>query len=303
MSIDVTGFVHRIKETQLNVYSARILQGGELTGEWDLTRDERRLQHSVSKSFTSMAVGLAIEEGKLTLETKLNDFFTYPTSHHSSQPDIPDPGELTLYELLRMASGHDNPPLWVHERNTLTEKDWAKYYLSLPLDRAPGEQFTYSSGDTFMISALVQAAVGETVKDYLIPRLFTPLGIENVEWESSPLGVTLGCAGLKISNEELSRFGQLLLSKGKWNGEQLVPESWITYATSKHIDTPAEGDWGVGYGCQFWMCTHGAYRADGAHGQLLVILPDKEAVLAINSQEDNIQGILDAVWSDIYPQL
>lgn len=137
---------------------------------WDLTKDERLLQHSISKSFTSMAAGLAIAEGKLSLTTKLQDFFTYPTSYQSKHPDIPSPGEITLYELLTMSSGHDNPLLWVHERNTLPEKDWAKYYLSLPLDRAPGKYFTYSSGDTFMISALIQAAVGETVRDYLVSR-------------------------------------------------------------------------------------------------------------------------------------
>lgn len=90
---------------------------------------------------------------------------------------------------------------------------------------------------------------------------------------------------LKSSNEELLRFGHLLLNKGKWQEEQLIPESWITYATSKHIDTTAEGDWGVGYGCQFWICTHEAYRADGAFGQLLVIIPGKATVIAINSQE------------------
>lgn len=303
MTIDLTGFVQQITKNKLNVCSVRILKDGRPACTWDVTKDERRLQHSISKSFTSMAVGLALDEGKLSLDTKLHDFFSYPTTHKSEHPDIPSPGEITLYELLTMSTGHDNPPLWIHERNTLSEKDWAKYYLSLPLDRAPGEQFTYSSGDTFMISALVQAAVGETVRDYLVPRLFNPLGIHDVEWESSPLGVTLGCAGLKISNEELTRFGQLLLNKGKWDGVQLIPEPWITYATRKHINTPADGDWGVGYGCQFWMCTHGAFRADGAHGQLLVILPDKEAVIAINSEEQNIQGIMDVMWSEVYPQL
>lgn len=154
------------------------------------------------------------------------------------------PGELTLGHLLRMASGHDAPPLWAEERETLQEKDWAKYYMSLPLDRMPGETFTYSSGDTFMISAMVQAAVLETVRDYLVPRLFEPLGIRDVRWDTSPLGVTLGCTGLWISCEELSRFGQLLLQKGWWQGVQLIPEAWIGEVTRKQIDTPGTADWG-----------------------------------------------------------
>lgn len=193
------------------------------------------------------------------------------------------------------------PPLWADERASLTEKDWAKYYMSLPLDRLPGEQFTYSSGDTFMISAMLQAATGQTVKDYLTPRLFDPLGIHDVEWETSPLGVTLGCAGLWISNEELSRFGQLLLQEGFWEGRQLVPADWIRQATSQQIETTGDGDWGKGYGYQFWMCSHGAYRADGAYGQLCIVIPSKEAVICINSEEENMQGILNAVWSEVLP--
>ena len=303
MSISLNGFVQRVAAQNLNVLSARVLQKGKPLAKWDLTVDERRLQHSVSKSFTCMAVGLAIQEGKLSLDTKLKDLFPEHAKNNSSEDPALRPGELTLYNLLRMASGHDSPPLWADERASLQEKDWVKYYMSLPLDRAPGETFTYSSGDTFMISALVQASVGETVKDYLTPRLFEPLGMHDVSWETSPLGVTLGCAGLSISNEELSRFGQLLLQKGMWEGKPLIPAEWIDFVTRKQIDNQGSPDWSQGYGCQFWMCRHEAYRADGAHGQLCIVIPGKEAVIAVNSQEDDIQGILDAVWAEILPLL
>ncbi|MGN7359922.1 serine hydrolase domain-containing protein [Paenibacillus sp. SAF-054] len=303
MSISLNGFVQHVAAQNLNVLSARVLQKGEPLATWDLTVDERRLQHSVSKSFTCMAVGLAIQEGKLSLDTKLKDLFPEHAKNNSSEDLALRPGELTLYNLLRMASGHDSPPLWAEERASLQEKDWVKYYMSLPLDRSPGEMFTYSSGDTFMISALVQAAVGETVKDYLTPRLFEPLGMHDVSWETSPLGVTLGCAGLSISNEELSRFGQLLLQKGMWEGKPLIPAEWIDFVTRKQINNQGSPDWSQGYGCQFWMCRHEAYRADGAHGQLCIVIPGKEAVIAVNSQEDNIQGILDAVWAEILPLL
>lgn len=301
MTFQIGGFVDNVGSRKLNVLSVRVLQNGQLLGLWDRDGDARRLQHSVSKSFTCMAVGLAIAEGKLTLDARLNDFF--PNYGKSVKGSAYPPGELTLGHLLRMASGHDAPPLWAEERETLQEKDWAKYYMSLPLDRMPGETFTYSSGDTFMISALVQAATLETVRDYLVPRLFEPLGIRDVRWDTSPLGVTLGCTGLWISCEELSRFGQMLLQKGRWQGVQLIPEAWIGEVTRKQIDTPGTADWGAGYGGQFWMCTHGAYRADGMRGQFCVVMPDKEAVIAINSDEDDMQGILDAVWADILPQL
>lgn len=301
MTFQIGGFVDNVGSRKLNVLSVRVLQNGQLLGLWDRDGDARRLQHSVSKSFTCMAVGLAIAEGKLTLDARLNDFF--PNYGKSVKDSAYPPGELTLGHLLRMASGHDAPPLWAEERETLQEKDWAKYYMSLPLDRMPGETFTYSSGDTFMISAMVQAATLETVRDYLVPRLFEPLGIRGVRWDTSPLGVTLGCTGLWISCEELSRFGQMLLQKGAWQGVQLIPEAWISEVTRKQIDTPGTADWGAGYGGQFWMCTHGAYRADGMRGQFCVVIPDKEAVIAINSDEDDMQGILDAVWADILPQL
>ncbi|WP_241752475.1 serine hydrolase domain-containing protein [Paenibacillus alvei] len=299
----LTEFVNRVTAEKLQVESVRVRQGGELIGKWDLKGDSRRLQHSISKSFTCMAVGLAIEEGKLTLDTTLGDFFPQYAHMHTEPNPLLRPAGIKLSELLRMSSGHDSPPLWAEERASLQEKDWVRYYMSLPLDRVPGERFTYSSGDTFMISAMVQAAVGLTVHDYLRPRLFEPLGITEETWDTSPLGVTLGCAGLALSNEELSRFGQLLLQQGMWNGSQLVPADWIRLATSKQIDNEGSLDWCQGYGYQFWMCSHNAYRADGAYGQFCIVMPDKGAVIAINSQEDRLQDILDAVWAKIWPLL
>lgn len=303
MSQSLDGFVRRVTGDGLDIYSVRVRQKGKLWGAWDVTQDQRRLQHSVSKSFTCMAVGLAIEEGLLALDSRLGQYFLFEASTQEDQASSLHPGNITLYHLLCMSTGHDSPPLWADERASLKEKDWAKYYMSLPLDRKPGEVFTYSSGDTFMISALIQAATGETVKDYLIPRLFEPLGINDVTWDTSPLGVTLGCTGLWISNDELSRFGQLLLQKGQWEGKQLVPEPWIEFVSRKQMDSAGSSDWAQGYGCQFWMCTHHAYRADGASGQFCIVIPDKDAVIAVNSNENRMQDIMDAVWDEIYPQL
>ena len=302
MTPEFQGFVQHIRQHELHVHSVRVLQGEKLRWSWDRAVDMRRVQHSISKSFTCMAVGLAVMEGKLSLDTKLRDVFPQHI-RESSEESLLQPGEITLRSLLRMSSGHQNPPLWAEERASLAERDWVKHYLSLPLDWAPDSQFMYSSGDTFMISAMVQAAVGETVRDYLVPRLFDPLGIHDVWWETSPLGVTLGCAGLAISTEELSRFGQMLLQRGMWQGQQLVPAAWIDLVTRKQIDNGGPADWGQGYGYQFWMCSHGAYRADGAHGQFCIVLPEREAVIAINSEEGNMQGILDGVWAEILPAL
>ncbi|MEK5398983.1 serine hydrolase domain-containing protein [Paenibacillus sp. FSL K6-2859] len=301
--LNMTRFEAQIRERGLNVFNVRVLQNGSLVGKVDLAEDIRRLQHSVSKSFTCMAVGLAIEEGKLSLNTTLKDVFPEYAFTHKEACSSMQPGELTLFDLLRMSTGHDSPPFWVEERLALKDVNWIQHYLSLPLDRPPGEQFTYSSGDTIMISAMVQARVGQTVKDYLVPRLFAPLGIENIDWETTPQGITLGCAGLQINTEELSQIGQLLLQKGMWKGQQLIPAAWIDFVTQKQIENNGAGDWGQGYGCQFWLCTHDAYRADGAHGQFCMVAPDAQVVIAINSMEDNMQAILDTVWEEIWPLL
>ncbi|GGF59346.1 hypothetical protein GCM10010912_00650 [Paenibacillus albidus] len=153
--LNMNPFEILVRERGLNVLTVRVLQKGALTGTLDLAKDIRRLQHSVSKSFTCMAAGLAIEEGKLALNTRLKDVFPEYAWPHPHTPHSLQPGELTLLNLLRMSSGHDSPPFWAEERAAMKDKDWVAHYLSLPLDRTPGGHFTYSSGDTFMISAMI----------------------------------------------------------------------------------------------------------------------------------------------------
>src|SRR5438067_5941143 len=113
--------------------------------------------------------------------------------------------------------------------------------------------------------------------------------------------------GLKLCTEDIARFGQLYLQKGKWNGKQLVPENWVEQATCKQVPNDKEGhskigiDWIQGYGFQFWRCTHNAYRGDGANGQLCIMIPDKDAVIAITADTGNFQGEMNAIWDKLYP--
>ena len=138
----------------------------------------------------------------------------------------------------------------------------------------------------------------------MLPR---PLGIENPEWPSSPEGNTLGGYGLKLRTEDLAKFGQLYLQKGKWNSKQLVPEKWVEQATSRQVPNEKEShakigiDWQQGYGFQFWRCTHDSFRGDGAGGQLCVVIPDKDAVIAITADTGNFQGEMNAIWDRLYP--
>ncbi len=157
-----------------------------------------------------------------------------------------------------------------------------------------------------MLSALLQETTGQTLRAYLTPRLFEPLAIDNPRWDIRPLGRTVGGAGLHLTVAEICRFGRMLLNEGTWQGAQLVPAPYLTEATTRQIDTGTSTtgvDWTLGYGYQFWLCRHGAYRGDGTDGQFCIVLPDLSAVVAITAQERRMQAVLDAVWETIRPHL
>jgi len=173
------------------------------------------------------------------------------------------------------------------------------------VEHEPGSKFVYNSAATYMLSAIVQKLTGQKVIDFLTPRLFDPLGIQGQTWETCPRGINTGGWGLAVKTEDIARFGQLYLQKGKWADRQLVPESWIAEATTKQISngTNPASDWAQGYGYQFWRCRHGAYRGDGAFGQYCVVLPEQDAVLAITSGIGDMQAVLNVAWEQLLPGL
>src|SRR5262249_17904140 len=158
---------------------------------------------------------------------------------------------------------------------------------------------------TYMLSAIVQKTAGLTVLDYLRPRLFEPLGIEDPTWGTSPQGVSLGGYGLSIRTEDIARFGQLYLQKGEWQGRQLLPTTRVQAATSRQVSNGSspQSDWDQGYGYQFWRCRHGAFRGDGAFGQYCLVMPEQDAVLAITSGVKDMQAVLNLVWDKLLPAL
>jgi CubicO group peptidase (beta-lactamase class C family) len=250
---------------------------------------------SLSKSFTSTAVGLAIEEGKLRLDDEVLKFFP------EDAPDSPSANlkSMRVSDLLRMSTGHQvEPP-------RPPDQVWTKIFLARPVPHKPGTHFLYNTSATYMLSAIVQKATGTTVLDYLRPRLLEPLGIENPTWATSPQGISLGGYGLSIRTEDIARFGQLYLQKGKWNGRQLVPATWVESATSRQTSNGSnpKSDWDQGYGYQFWRSRHGAYRGDGAFGQFCIVMPEQDAVVAITSGTKNMQAVLNLVWDKLLPAL
>ncbi len=256
--------------------------------------------YSVSKSFTSTAIGLAVAEGRLTVDDPVLSFFP---------DDAPaNPGAnlqaMRVRHLLAMNTGH-------HEDTTDrvwrgADDNWPRVFLSLPVEHEPGSWFVYNTAATYMLSAIITRLTGESLLGYLRPRLFEPLGIANPRWDADPHGVSLGGSGLHLRTEDIARLGQLYLDKGMWQGQRLVPEAWIAEATAAHSDnsnTQTNPDWSVGYGYQFWRCRHGAYRGDGAFGQYCLVMPEQDAVLAITGGLSDMQNVLDKVWEHLLPAM
>lgn len=280
-----------------------LLRHGKVAAEgwWTPYGPERpHTMFSLSKSFTSTGIGLAVAEGLLTVDDPVLKFFP---------SDAPaDPSEnlqaMRVRHLLAMNTGH-------HEDTTPqvfrgADDNWPRAFLSLPVEHAPGSWFVYNTAATYMLSAILTRLTGQTLLDYLRPRLFDPLGIENPTWDADPQGISLGGTGLHIKTEDIARFGQLYLQSGAWEGKQIVPAAWVAEATHPHSDnsnTQSNPDWSVGYGYQFWRCRHGAYRGDGAFGQYCVVMPQQEAVLAIVSGLRDMQAVLDKVWAHLLPAM
>ncbi len=206
---------------------------------------------------------------------------------------------MEIRHLLTMTSGHAQDAVVAGERRA------AQAFLGLEVEHEPGTTFVYNSGGTYMLSVILQRITGETLLDYLRPRLFEPLGAAEAAWEQSHEGVSFGGWGLSISTESLARFSQLLLQRGEWEGKQLVPADWIDEATKRQVpnDTEDNPDWKQGYGFQFWRSRHNSYRGDGAFGQFCLVFPDHDATLVITSATADMQGVMDIVWAKLLPAL
>ena len=245
--------------------------------------------HSVSKTFTATAVGLAIADGKIALTDKVIDYFPDKLPAEVSE----NLKSMTVRDLLTMSCGHDVEPSF----RGAPDQDWVTAFLAHPVVHEPGTFYLYNSLGTYMLSAIVQQVTGEKVVDYLTPRLFEPLHIDKPRWEESPQGINCGGWGLYLKTEDLAKMGQLLLQKGEWNGQQLIPAEWVAEMSKE------TSDWMQGYGYQMWRCRPGCFRADGARGQYIIVVPDKNAVIAITSNVEDLQGELNLVWSRILPVL
>lgn len=286
-------------------HGVMLLRHGHVIAEgwWSPYRPDRIHQlYSLSKIFTSTAAGLARAEGLLDLDAPVISYFP------ELDEEITDPRtrSILVRHIASMSAGHTGEQ-WdraVHE----DPEEPVRGFLLNPPDGTPGVTFAYSQPTTHTLGAIVQRQTGQTLVEYLRPRLFEPLGIGDVFWLQVPEGRDLGFSDLYATTEAVARLGQLYLQGGSWEGRQLVPAEWVAEATRRQVDNAdanggdPESDWTQGYGFQFWMCRHG-HRGDGAFGQYCVILPDHDVVLAVTAESHDMQAMLDAAWKHLLPAL
>jgi len=293
----ILDFVTAADQQVQSMHSFILVRRGHVIAEGWWTPYAPEIPHSLfslSKSFTSTAVGLVIAEHKLSLDDEILKFFPEDAPRNPSSTNLK---AMRVRDLLRMSTGQQAEP-----RRT-NDEPWTKTFLAQPVPFKPGTHFLYNTSGTYMLSAIVQKVTGQTVLDYLRPRLFEPLGITNPTWEKSPQGISTGGYGLSIRTEDIAKFGLLYLNRGKWANKQLIPESWVVQATALQTSNGSnpQSDWDQGYGYQFWRCRHDAYRGDGAFGQFCIVMPAQEVVLAITSGTRDMQKVLDLVWDRLLP--
>jgi Beta-lactamase class C and other penicillin binding proteins len=302
----IIDFIDAVEASGQEIHSFMLLRHGKVVAEgwWaPHTPEELHTMFSVSKSFTSSAVGYAITEGLLSLSDEVVSFFPEYVPEDASTFLI----QMTVRDLLTMSAGQDPDPT----SQIRQQENWIKAFFETPVIKQPGRVYLYNSAATYMLSAIVQKVTGENVMDYLKPRLFDPLYIKGIDWETDPMGINTGGWGLRLKTEDMAKFGQLLLQKGKWNGKQILSQEWIEEATSFKIDQrpdlspeeKAKDYWALGYCYQFWISPNNTFRADGARGQLILVMPELDAVLVITANASEMPVEYDLVWNFIYPAI
>jgi len=267
-------------------------------GWWaPFTPDRVQLLYSLSKTFTSTALGFAVAEGLAGLDDAVVDHFPAFQAEITGERSR----RIRVRDALAMASGHSVDMLNL-AAGTDPREPMRGFLLHEP-ESEPGSVFTYNQPATYSVGAIVQQESGRTLVEYLRPRLLDPIGIGPVSWQQYPPGRDMGFSGLHARTRDVARIGQLYLDHGRWDGRQVLPAGWAEEVPVKRIETApgeTEPDWAQGYGYQIWLSRHG-WRMDGAFGQFCLVLPDQDAVLAITEAAEPAGPVLEAVWEHLLP--
>jgi len=301
-STSIQNFLDAVSKSKQEFHSLMILRHGHVVAEgwWAPYSPEHRQQlYSLSKSFTSTAIGFAVAEGLLSVDDPIVKFFP-----DELPPEISENlAALKVKHLLMMSVGHAKDSIQLLEASP-AGVTWERTFLKQPVVFRPGTQFMYNSGASYMLSSIVKKVSGKTAHEFLRPRLYEPLDITDATWTENFEGVNMGASHLRMRTENLAKFGQLYLQKGKWNGKQILPEAWISEATSKQIENGKnDSSWGFGYGYQFWLNPPGGFRADGAFGQFTMVFPEQDAVVVITSESIDTKTTMQLVWDGLVPAM
>ena len=299
MNFSIEPFIESVRKQELNVEGIIVWQDGQFLSHHQFVPEVRRNQFSVTKSWLSCGIGIAIEEGLLSLEDRPVDYFPESMPEHINE----NLAELRLKDLLCMAPGQDQSYLM---GDNVPESDFLGYSFSQPFPKKPGTFFWYNNMAPYVAGMMLQKKAGCDLVDYLMPRLFTPLGMARPKWHTDPEGHTFGSSGLEIRLSELFRFIEMYYNYGKVGSRQIVSRDWVELSTGKRIDNAHYDDLTdnhYGYGYYFWRGQHDSFRADGYHAKFGIILRDLNAIVCINSDERRQQTVLDTIWDTVYPQL
>jgi CubicO group peptidase (beta-lactamase class C family) len=294
----ITRLAQALDDLRAGPHSLMVVRHGTVVGEgWWRPYEASRphIMFSISKSFTATAIGLAQDEGLLSVDEPVLDFFpSYATAEVRHNV-----AGLKLRHVLAMATGHAVDTMTL--MRALPEEDWVKIFLESPIVYPPGSRFLYNSGASFVLAVIVASRTGRQPLDYLAPRLFEPLGIPLPPWEANPRGINLGASGLRLRTEDVAKFGLLYLRRGLWGDRRILSERWVDEATTAHVSNgTGDSDWEQGYGFQFWRSRHG-FRADGAYGQFSLVVPEHDLVVAITSGSNDNRAIPRVVWENLLP--
>lgn len=284
-------FLHEIKERDMVMNYVQVYKDGERVIDYSRLPSKTRLNSwSLSKSVISVAVGIAMDEGVLSLDEKICDSF------QDYVPENADKNltELTVKHLLTMTTGFEHALFFADDPDRYITKDWIAYFFRQNFPYKPGERFLYCNFNTYMLGCLIERKTGRDLMDYLNEKLFGPLEIYSPDWTRCPMGHVHAANGLYLTIDEYARFGMMLLQKGTYNGKRIVSQSYLEEATKNQVDSHPPK---YGYGYQFWLNPDGSYRADGKFGQYVIVMPEKNAMVVTMALEGG--SLFPLVWKEI----
>ena len=263
-----------------NVHNIMVLRGKEVICECSAPGYDvnvRHLSHSMSKSLTGMAIGMLIDDGLLSLDTKIKDIF--PEYRYTDRRF----GDITIHHLLSMSTG-----VPFSEAGSVTETEWTKAFFEPRLAFAPGTNFAYNSMNSYILARVVVKLAKKSLTEFLRERLFSPLGITNVFWEKSPEGIDKGGWGVYLSVESWAKIGVMILSGGVFDGHRILSEDWIKKSTSTQMRSP-DATGGFNYGYQIWVNKkNDELLFNGMLGQNVWICPRNNIVAVVNCENNEL---------------